>query len=134
MPDPRFEAGPQFSESEIGEIEKILGRKLPKDYREFIKEYGGAFVGGLVDGSEDLPILKFFGPGHGGGILGELNTYSDLKNDSALPFARCELGNIYVLNRENMVYYINYYGGKTTSQGVADNFKDFISRIVVTEE
>ncbi|QNA82919.1 SMI1/KNR4 family protein [Sphingomonas sp. So64.6b] len=134
MPDPRFESGSQFSESEISEIERVLGRNLPNDYCEFVKEYGGAFVGGLVDGSQDLPILKFFSAGHDGGILDELDKYNDLKKENILPFARDELGNIYVLNGQNSVYYINYYGGKTTSQKVAINFKNFVSRIVVIEE
>lgn len=134
MPDPRFESGSQFSELEIKEIEKIIGRDLPEDYRAFVKEYGGAFVGGFVDGHKDLPLLRFYDASHGGGIFNALNTYSDLKEDGALPFARCELGNIYAIDRNNAVHYINYYGGKTKSQKVAENFRDFISRIVATED
>jgi hypothetical protein len=133
MPDSRFRPAKPFSDAELAEIERVLGRPLPKDYREFVKEYGGAFVGGLIDGSKDLPILAFFGAGEDGGVLGQLRSYTDLRDDSMLPFADCELGNLYVLTPENTVYYINYYGGKTTVQKVADSFQDFVARIVPEE-
>jgi hypothetical protein len=133
MPDSRFKAAKPFSEAEITEIERALGRPLPKDYCEFVKEYGGAFVGGLIDGSEDLPILAFFSAGEDDGVLRKLKWYTDLRDDGVLPFADCVLGNLYVLNPENAVYYINYYGGKTTARKVADSFHDFVARIVPEE-
>jgi hypothetical protein len=133
MPDSRFKPDKPFSDTEITEIERVLGRPLPKDYCEFVKEYGGAFVRGLIDGAKDLPILAFFDAGEDGGVLGALKSYTDLRDDGVLPFADCVLGNLYVLTRENAVYYINYYGGKTTAQKVADSFQDFVARIVPEE-
>jgi hypothetical protein len=104
---------------------------LPSAYRSFAKKYGGAFVGGLVDGSEDLPILTFFGARGDSGILSKLATHPDLKNEGALPIADCELGNLYVLDREGAVHYISYYCGVTNARRVSDFFEDFLERIVV---
>jgi hypothetical protein len=129
MPDSRFEADEPFSEADIIAIEKVLGRPLPRDYCDFAKEYGGAFVGGLIDGSNELPILTFFSAGEDDGILRTLKTHPDLRDDGVLPFADCVFGNLYVLTAENAVYYINYYGGKTTVRKVADSFQDFVNRI-----
>lgn len=134
MPDSRFEPATPFSAAEIGEIERVLGRELPKDYSEFVKEYGGAFVGGLIDGTPELPILAFFGANEDKGVLSKLKTHPDLRNEAVLPIADCELGNLYVLDRENAVHYLDYYGGKTSARKVADSFQDFIARIVVPEE
>jgi hypothetical protein len=134
MPDSRFEAAKPFSEADITEIERVLGRPLPSDYCDFVKEYGGAFVGGLIDGSDELPILGFFSASEDDGILRSLKSYTDLRDDGVLPFADCELGNLYVLTQKNAVYYINYYGGKTTVRKVADSFQDFVARIVPEED
>ena len=87
-----------------------------------------------MDGSEELPILRFLTATHGGGVMDALAKYSDLKDDGVCPVARCELGNIYVLDRAGVVHYINYYGGKTTSLRVAEDFQDFVYRIVVSND
>ncbi len=134
MTDSRFEAGAKFSDQDIAEIESVLGRKIPVDYQKFVKHYGGAFVGGAVDGADDLPILDFFNPGKAGGIIDVLNWYEDLRDDRILPIARDELGNLYVQNVHGSIYYINYYGGTTSAREIANNFSDFISRIVVDDE
>jgi hypothetical protein len=134
MRDSRFEPATPFSDLEISEIEKALGRDLPEDYCEFVKEYGGAFVGGLIDGMAEFPVLTFFGADEHKGVLSKLKTHPDLRTERVLPIADCELGNLYVLDQENAVYYLNYYGGKTTARKVADSFRDFIARIVVTQD
>lgn len=134
MPDSRFEPAEPFSLAAIRAIERELGRELPKDYCEFVKEYGGAFVGGLIDGATDLPILTFFGADEHRGVLSKLRTHPDLRNDGVLPIADCELGNLYVIGQENAVFYINYYGGQTTARKVANSFQEFVSRIVVQDE
>ncbi|WP_420470919.1 SMI1/KNR4 family protein [Brevundimonas sp. FT23042] len=123
-----------MSDAQVSEIERALGRELPSEYREFSMTYGGAFVGGLVDGTEDLPILHFFGADPGASIFDKMAAYDDLVSDGGLPVARCELGNIYVLARANSVHYVNYYGGRTTARKVADGFADFVARIVVIDE
>lgn len=136
MPDSRFEAGVPFSDDELAEVEAALGERLPGDYRSFLKEYGGASVGGLVDGSEELPILVFFGTTGHSGLLSTLDASPDLKERGALPIARCELGNLWVLDLglDGSVHYIDYYGGETTARGVSDSFGDFLERIVIPEE
>ena len=118
MLDSRFEPSTPFSNEEINKIESGIGRELPKDYCEFAKNYGGAFVGGLIDGAADLPILTFFGADEYKGILSKQRTHPDLQIEGMLPIANCELGNLYVLDRENAVHYLNYYGGKMTARQV----------------
>ncbi|WP_367871847.1 SMI1/KNR4 family protein [Luteolibacter sp. Populi] len=134
MPDSRFEPDDPFSETEIQAIERALGRDLPEDYRQFVKEYGGAFVGGYVDGKDDFSVLAFLGADEDGGILFKLGWHSDLREDSLLPIADCELGNLYVLTKQNSVGFINYYEGKHTIEKVAESFQDFVDRIVVIED
>ena len=134
MFDTRFEASEPFSEAYFCEIEEALGRQLPNSYCELVKKYGGCFVGGLVDDNKSLPILAFFGSDKETGVLANLFFYNDLREDGVLPFAGCELGNIYVLDRENKVFYIDYYGGQTCSQFVSESFSDFLSRIIVEDD
>lgn len=131
MIDSRIKAATPFTETELTKIEQVLGRELPGDYREFVRTYGGAFVGGLVDGDLELPILAFFGADK---VLLSLRLYTDLKDDGVLPIADCELGNLYVIDRENVVHYINYYGGRTTARKVTSQFSDLLDRIVVSDE
>lgn len=131
MMDEKFECSTPFSDAYIEKIELSLNRKLPDDYRNFVKKFGGAFVGGEVDGSEEFSVLDFFGLEEGNSVLEMLEIYPDLNSDGALPVARCELGNIYVLNNKNEIFYINFYGGKTSATRVSSCFQDFIDRIVV---
>lgn len=131
MPDPRIEPATPFGETEIARIEQVLGRALPKDYRDFVCEYGGAFVGGQIDGDADLPILAFFDADT---LTFKLETFSDLRSVGFLPIADCELGNLYVMDQVNSIHYIAYYGGRTSSRKVADAFEDFLDRIVVVDE
>lgn len=130
MKDLEFTPDKPFSDAEISRIQEVIGRKLPKDYCEFVKKYGKAFVNGLFDGDENFPILTFFAADEDNGILYKLKMYSDLREEGILPFARCELGNLYVLTRDNSVHYINYYGGRAAAQRIADCFQDFVTRIV----
>jgi len=134
MTDPRFEAGDGFTDLDIAEIESALGRELPADYREFVKNYGGAFVGGTVDGTQKLPILDFFKSGRDGGIIVVLNAFDNFKDDSVLPIARDEFGNKYVQTPHGSIYYINYYSGATSAMKIANSFSDFVSKIVVDDE
>lgn len=131
MIDPLIEPATPFTEAEFFKIEHMLGRTLPTDYRDFASVYGGAFVGGLIDGDAELPILTFF---TANAVLAKLETHSDLKSDGVLPMADCELGNLYVIDGDNAIHYINYYGGRTTSRKIADKFSDLLPRIVVTDE
>jgi hypothetical protein len=134
MPSPLLEPAIPFSHAQIKEIEQSIGHQLPKDYSEFVGTYGGAFVGGSIDGSLDLPILAFFSADEKSGILSKLRTYQDLQKEGVLPIADCELGNLYVLDRENAIHYLNYYGGKTTARKVASSFGEFLARVVVEDE
>jgi hypothetical protein len=123
-----------FSENEIREIESTLGRALPEEYAAFARKYGGAFVGGYIDGEEDLPILAFFSGSAKNGVLAKLASYSDLRDAGVLPIADCALGNLYVLDPVNGVWFIDYYGGKTTARKVANSFGEFSDRIVIIDE
>lgn len=131
MIDPRIEPASPFTEAELAKIEQTLGRSLPKEYRDFASVYGGAFVGGLIDGDVELPILSFFSADT---VLSKLETHIDLKSDGVIPFADCELGNLYVIDREDAVHYINYYGGNTSARRVANRFSDLLSRIAISDE
>ena len=133
MPDPRIERATPLSGVQIEDIENKLGRELPNDYRDFLTDYGGAFIGGFVDGSDELPISQFFGGKENHSILDVLKLYSDLRDEKILPIADCEFGNLYVLDYDNSIHYIDYYGEETTSRRVASNFTDFLDRIVIEE-
>ncbi len=106
---------------------------MPSAYRGFLKEFGGCFVGGLIDGSVDLPISQFLGTGECG-ILWTLRGVDEFKKYSILPIATCEFGNLYAFDLKNAVHYINYYGGQTLTMKVADSFQEFLDRIVPEEE
>lgn len=124
-----FENPTPFTEQDIVEIERLLGRELPEDYRRFAKEYGGCLVDGEVDGLAEFAIDVFYQAhaytNKGGGVP-EWEEYQEI---GALPFAHCIMGNLFVLTNDNAVHYVNYYGGKTTTQKLAISFGDFISRI-----
>jgi hypothetical protein len=85
----------------------------------------------LIDGDTELPILTFFSAD---AVVSKLETHTDLKSDGVLPFADCELGNLYVIDQEGAVYYINYYGGSTSARRVANRFTDLLPRVVVSDE
>lgn len=132
MADPRFEPGAPMSEAELVDVERELGRPLPDVYRRFVKEYGGAFAGGWVDGNEGLSVLSFFGS-EGAGVLSKLRLHADLRDEGLLPIAGCELNNLYVLDADDSVWYIDYYGRRKGTQKVSLSFQDFIDRIVVDD-
>lgn len=131
MLDPRIEPAIPFKREDLDQIERVLGRSLPKEYQNFAREYGGAFIGGLIDGDLDFPILTFFDIGE---VYSHLESQTDLKDIGVMPFAGCALGNIYVFEVDDSIHYINYYGGRTTTRKVADTFGDFLERIVVIDE
>ncbi|MGN6820299.1 MAG: SMI1/KNR4 family protein [Sphingomonas sp.] len=130
MTELQIEPGTTFSDDDITSIEASLGRRLPVEYVKFVKEYGSAFVGGLIDGDQSLPILTFFGPRQ---IVLNINSTEDFTADQILPFARCELGNIWAMDASGVVHYINYYGGRTVIQRVDNSFERFVDRIVLEE-
>jgi hypothetical protein len=128
---PMIEASNPFTDSDLDRMEETLGRKLPEDYRSFVKEYGGPFVGGEVEGSDDTTILTFYQGAKYRGESSLFRTYDDLTEIGALPFARCVFGNFYVLTARNEVWNIDFTGGETSSMKVTTSFNDFLSRIVV---
>lgn len=129
---PEFiEAGTPFTRQELDEIAESVGRDLPKDYRDFVMKYGGAFVGGLVDGSLEFPILAFF---RASSVLSSLDWHRDLKEANALPFADCELGNLWILDKNNKVHYINYYNKETKVHRVSCSFSEFLSRLTPEDD
>jgi hypothetical protein len=125
-----IEPGLTFSDDEISSIETSLGRKLPAQYVVFVKEYGSAFVGGLVDGDQSLPILEFLDPRQ---IASKLESGEDFAVTGVFPFARCELGNLWVFDDSDAIHYINFYGGRTVVVRVERSFEHFVDRIVLEE-
>ena len=121
-----IEADDPFSQADLHKIVQAVGRELPDAYCAFVQKFGGAFVGGLVDGAPDFPILAFFKVEK---ILSTLDFMSNLKEEGILPFADCELGNLWVFDREGIIYYVNNYGGKTKTHKISADFTDFVSRI-----
>ncbi len=134
MIDPRFEPAIPLPKEQLEEITSLIGHALPETYSDFILEYGGAFVGGYVDGNEALPVMSFFGAEPDRGLISRLGAYPDFARRGILPIASCELGNLYVLERDGSVHYVNYYGASVVTKKVADSFGDFVSRIVITED
>ena len=128
MPDLKFDNPTPCTEQDILDIEGWLGRELPEDYQKFAKEYGGCFVDGEFDGSEDLPIDVFYKASayRSKAIVPEWQEYKEI---GALPFAKCLMGNVFVLTKNNAVHHVNYYGGKTDTEKLTTSFGDFISRI-----
>jgi hypothetical protein len=131
LTDRRFEPAAPFTSQDIDAIESTIGRPLPAEYRNFVSEYGGAFVGGLVDGSQEFPILRFF---EAAKILANLRSYDDLLEEKILPVARDESGNLYVIDIGGAVHFIIYYGGTTTTRKVGISFEDVVARISVVVE
>ena len=59
-------------------------------------------------------------------------TYTDLAELGILPFARCELGNLYLLETDGAVHYVDYYGSRQGTKMVSETFQSFVDRIVVS--
>ncbi len=59
MLDARFDPARPFTDAELCEVEKLLGRELPESYRAFLKQYGGAFVGGSLTAMNNFQSLLF---------------------------------------------------------------------------
>jgi hypothetical protein len=131
MLDPRFEGREPYSDELIAEIETKIGRELPQDYRDFVKQYGGAFVGGSVDGSTSWTVLDFARTDQ---ILWNISFFDELTEQGALKIARDEVGNMWVLAADNSIHFLVTYAGKSSAEKISDSFQDFIDRIVPIEE
>ena len=119
-----MEARDPFSQDDLDKISQSIGRELPEAYCAFVLEYGAAFVAGLVDGSPDLPVLGFFDPER---ILSTLKFLDGFKD--VVPFAGCELGNIWIFDKNGGIHYVNNYGGQRKVDKISNDFVDFIGRI-----
>jgi len=133
MQGSQFESPAPLTEVEISEIEALLARPLPGDYRQFALEYAGAFVGGAVDGNCDLGVDYFLGA-KDHQIFNSLKNEDNFLREGILPIAGCVLGNRFVLATDNTIVYINYYGRRTTVHKVASCFQEFIDRIVILSD
>ena len=114
-----------FSIHEMDAIRQRIGCDLPTDYQTFVTSHGGAFIGGLVDGSNALPVLRLCDAAR---VLSLLSFIPTLAENRALPFAECELANLWVFDEDGSVKFIDFYGGAPT-RTVADSFADFVSRL-----
>ena len=126
-----IDPGVPFSDADIASIESVLGRSLPVEYVAFVRRYGGAFVGGLVDGDQALAIDTFFAARGKSGILSTVSWQTDLSDAGIMPIADCLLGNTFVLMPDDSIGYIDYYGDHSDTQRIAESFAELVSRIVV---
>jgi len=127
------------SAESISLIEVVLGRSLPRDYREFLMLYGHCGFAGeavIVTDSEKFPIFTFYGGGDGNGsLLQQLTLHSDLKEIGALPIADDLFNNIYVFDLEaGVISRLDYSSGYAVAIKIANTFTDFVSRIEVTPD
>jgi hypothetical protein len=126
-----IEPGTPSSEHDLDRIEVRLGRALPAEFRQFARTYGNAFVGGTIDGDEELELLCFTDLSKFG--EDSFFFFKDYLDGGALPFAQCSFGGNYVLDREDRVWYALNYSGKFSAREVAPSFGTFLERIVVNE-
>ncbi|WP_226698795.1 SMI1/KNR4 family protein [Qipengyuania gaetbuli] len=119
------------SERALNALEFRVGRSLPTSLREFATRYGGAFIGGSVDGAGRYSVLGFLDLERIDQTEGAyLDEYLEV---GALPFARCELGGIYLLKADNSIWFRLNHAGKTTLEKVSESFEDFLNRIETEE-
>ena len=120
-----------FTDTELAMIERALRRPVPASYRQFVKEYGGAFVGGSLDGGDEYSILAFDTAAN---IRRNFELLPEYSADGMLIFANCEQGGIYVINHDDTIWYRLVWCGKTTSVRVANSFDEFRDRIVIRSD
>ena len=127
----RFEAGESASEAELSVLESRLGWELPADLRSLANELGDAFVCGALDGNDRYSILSFLD-------LRQIAAADDWLAEEyieagILPFARCELGGLYLLEKDGKVRFRLVYSGETILETVAESYDEFERRIVVQD-
>ena len=131
MSDPRFEAGNPFTDADIKRIERWLGRKLPKSYCDFVKEYGAAFVGGYVNGSKPFLITYFLDSAIKGAFFSDRRETIRLRSEGLFPIAECFSLELYVMDLgDSSVHHIDYGWGQRNVRKVAESFQGFIDGIV----
>jgi hypothetical protein len=127
-----------YSEDEVLAYERLLGRRLPEDFRWFARTYGEGYLGGdepsigLSDGERI----------HYDRLGGDLR-YRDLYVEPAYPagLVACAsdvMGDVFFLTMHEVddcgVWFWGYYEGKnphTELVRVADGFTDLLSRTVL---
>ena len=122
-----MEAGDPFTHQQLDEISQLVGMALPQDYRNFALQYGNAFVGGLVDASDDFPVLGFMSAEQ---VASGIKFDSEYRKNRVIPIADDELGNVWMLLDDGRVFYVNYYNTPRVKTEVAASFSDFVARIV----
>jgi hypothetical protein len=124
-----------FSDADIRKIEEVIGRKLPKDYLDFVKTFGSPFVAGSVNGLRRFPVLEILSAKD---LVNYMRINTELAADGPFAIARSEMGNPYVIAEDDAVYYLDYYsnmhGHDKKAERVGDSFSDFIARIVLDED
>jgi len=130
----QIEPSTPLSDADLDRLETQLGRSLPEDYRKFMREYGGAFVGGSIDGGEELSVLRFFGLQADGTAAAASGFFTEFIEVGMLPVANCILGGIYVLKPDNSIWFRLVYSGKLVLRQVAGSFGEFRDRIVVRDD
>lgn len=120
-----LEPAARYAEEELDAMEQSIGWCLAPRYREFLMEFGGAFVGGCVRG---MSILGFFGKEHD--ALSRWTRAADGFIASGwLPIANDEVGSLFLLSRDGEVRRAQAYGGRYDVARVAGSFDEFLEAI-----
>ena len=126
-----IEAGEPYSDDQLSKIGEVVGFEPAEGYKEFVRKYGNAFVGGLIDGSPELPVLGFFDLEK---IISTLDFNAIYRENRVMPFADCELGNTWILGDDGSVSCVNFYDKPTATKEVSSSFSKFVSRIVIEDD
>lgn len=138
-------------EPRIQELERIIGSRLPPDYREFLTVYGGATFSKPFEAPITEPghfdeyacptaFLGFYQPNNGSphslDVLDAVRYYKTRIPKGFIPIAQAIGGNLILLgidaaNRDKVLYWDH-----ETSDvlAVADSFSDFLSHLTLTDE
>jgi hypothetical protein len=107
--------------SELQQIEREAGGRLPEDYRWFVARYGQSLFENAVACPSSLelgilPFAFFYGSdGSGNGVLANYTTYKGQFPREIVPIGEDGLGNLYLLaatgpNRGNVYYWDHSVG------------------------
>lgn len=108
-----------LNESELLNLEKQLGIKLPKDYRDFLKQYNGGYpqpdgfdFSSGEDGSSVDKFLAVSDATHES-IIENFNIYKDRIPENYFPIAKDPGGNLILVEVNNTGSNVYYWGHET---------------------
>ena len=116
----------------IRELEQRMKTSLPREYVDFLSNYGGCGFSGdaEVSGNDQrIPIFTFF---DGEKLLAKLDVYSDLTAEGKITFADDMYGNPFVLDMSTgKVFFLDFTVNPPVGKKVTDSFSVFLASIEV---